>query len=88
MVSLIWKRQSQLACIFTPQNGCICQAPVPAIWTRRKAVNHTNLIFLKEPLAPVKVLSTIVDVVLKQPNWYYLCEFVLQLDQFKQGGLS
>jgi len=30
---------------------------VPAIWTRRKAVNHTNLIFLKEPLVPFKALS-------------------------------
>jgi len=53
-----------------------------------KAVNHTNLIFLKEPLVPVKALSTIVDVVLKQADWYYLFGFVLQLDQFKQGGLS
>jgi len=28
--SLIWKRQSQLAWIFSPQNGCICQTSFSA----------------------------------------------------------
>ena len=35
---------------------------MPAIWTRRKTVNHTNLIFLKEPLVPVN--STCVKAIL------------------------
>jgi len=30
LVSLIWKRQLQLAWIFSPQNGCIYQSPVSA----------------------------------------------------------